>query len=105
MAKFPELTTDPALAAIDGSLLVVVLWFALVAGSFFVFVIRPQRQKFAAQQQMLAELQIGDQVVTSAGILGEITSLSEDTATICIAPNVDVRFARAAILDRREETT
>ena len=64
------------------------LWFVLV---------RPQKRRQVAQQQMLDQLKPGDEVVTAGGIYGEITSLDEEDAIVRIAPGLDVRIARRAI--------
>jgi preprotein translocase subunit YajC len=64
------------------------LWFVLV---------RPQKRRQVAQQQMLDQLKAGDEVVTAGGIYGEITSLDEEDAMVQIAPGLEVRIARRAI--------
>jgi len=64
------------------------LWFVLV---------RPQKRRQVAQQQMLDQLKAGDEVVTAGGIYGEIMSLDEEDAMVRIAPGLDVRIARRAI--------
>ncbi|HEY3543945.1 MAG TPA: preprotein translocase subunit YajC [Gaiellaceae bacterium] len=64
------------------------LWFVLV---------RPQKRRQVAQQQMLDQLKAGDEVVTAGGIYGEITSLDEEDAMVRIAPGLEVRIARRAI--------
>ena len=64
------------------------LWFVLV---------RPQKRRQVAQQQMLDQLKPGDEVVTAGGIYGEITSLDEEDAMVQIAPGLEVRIARRAI--------
>lgn len=66
-----------------------VLWFMLI---------RPQKRRQLAQQQMLNQLNVGDQVVTAGGIYGEITAIDDDEdVTVRIAPQLEVRVARRAI--------
>jgi preprotein translocase subunit YajC len=66
-----------------------VLWFVLI---------RPQKRRQLAQQKMLNQLNIGDQVVTAGGIYGEITAIDDDEdVTVRIAPQLEVRVARRAI--------
>jgi preprotein translocase subunit YajC len=66
-----------------------VLWFLLI---------RPQKRRQLAQQQMLNQLNVGDQVVTAGGIYGEVTSLVDDEdVMVLIAPAIEVRIARRAI--------
>ena len=75
-------------------LLLIVLAFVVL----YFLMVRPQKRRQLAQQRMLNELQIGDEVVTAAGIYGEITQLVDDSDVLVrIAPEVEVRVARRAI--------
>ena len=70
----------------------------IIAFGFLYFVIvRPQKKRQLAQQRLLNELAVGDEVVTAGGIYGEIVGLGEEDVTVRIAPELDVRVARRAI--------
>jgi preprotein translocase subunit YajC len=71
----------------------------IVAFVFLYFVlVRPQRRRQVAAQQMLASLKEGDEVVTAGGIYGRVTELvSDDDVMVEIAPQLRVRVARRAI--------
>jgi preprotein translocase subunit YajC len=70
----------------------------IIAFGFLYFVlVRPQKKRQLAQQRLLNELAVGDEVVTAGGIYGEIVGLGEEDVTVRIAPNLDVRVARRAI--------
>ncbi len=67
-------------------------WFALI---------RPQRQRVARHLALVQSLAIGDQVITSGGILGVVRSLGDDTFELEIADGVVVNVAKAAVHDRK----
>jgi preprotein translocase subunit YajC len=69
---------------------------------FYFLLIRPQNQRRRSQLQMQSELEVGDDVVTTAGIYGTVTEIDDDygIVTIEVAPGMEVRFARAAIAQR-----
>jgi preprotein translocase subunit YajC len=46
---------------------------------------------------MLAAVRKGDKVITSGGLHGEITGLTDDAVTMEIAPKVRDKVSRAAI--------
>jgi preprotein translocase subunit YajC len=71
----------------------------IVAFVFLYFVlVRPQRRRQVAAQQMLASLKEGDEVVTAGGIYGRVTEfVSDDDVMVEIAPQLRVRVARRAI--------
>jgi preprotein translocase subunit YajC len=69
---------------------------------FYFLLIRPQSQRRRAQMQMQTELEVGDDVVTTAGIYGTVTEIDDEygIVTLEVAPGMEVRFARAAIAQR-----
>ena len=72
---------------------------------FYFLLIRPQNQRRRAQMQMQADIEVGDEVVTTAGIYGTIRDIDDDfgIVTIEVAPNTEIRMARAAIAQRLVE--
>ena len=49
-------------------------------------------------QEFLDGLKIGDKVVTTGGIFGSITKVTEQSIQLQIAPNVRVDISRAAVV-------
>lgn len=69
----------------------------LMVGIFYFLLIRPQQKKQKAHKAMLDSLQRGDVVVTTGGIQGKITGLTETVATMEIADKVRVKVQRGYI--------
>ena len=82
-------------AANGGSLSFLIIIVAFLV--LWLIVVRPQRKRQTQQQQMLSELNVGDEVLTAGGIYGTITALEDDRVTVEIAPNLEVHVARRAI--------
>jgi preprotein translocase subunit YajC len=77
-----------------GGLIILVAMFALL----WVLFIMPQRKRLAAQRQLHASLQPGDEVLTVGGVLGRIRSVDEDDVLhVEIAPGTTVRVARQGV--------
>lgn len=72
--------------------------FAVILGVMYFVIIRPQGKKQKETQDFLGSLKIGDQIVTQAGILGRITSLSDLIATLEIANQVQIKVLRSQIM-------
>lgn len=75
------------------SLVMLVVLFAFM----YFFLIRPQTKRAKQHREMVAALAKGDEVVTNGGVLGRITSLSDQFATVEIASGVEVKVQRSAI--------
>jgi preprotein translocase subunit YajC len=87
----------PAAAPTSGAM---IQQFALMAAIFAVFyflLIRPQQKKVKAQQDFLGNLQKGAEVITSGGIYGKITGLTDTVVTLEIAEKLRIKVARNAI--------
>ncbi len=69
----------------------------------WVLLVRPQQQRVRQQRDLVASLQLGDEVVTAGGIIGRITSLSDQEVSVEIAPGVQMRMLRGAINARLDE--
>jgi preprotein translocase subunit YajC len=74
-----------------------IIFFALVLAAFFLFIVLPQRRRNVARQQFLAQLEVGDEVITNGGIFGTILELGDDTVDLQVAAGVVLHVARAAV--------
>jgi preprotein translocase subunit YajC len=80
------------------ALIVLTLSFGLL----WVLFLLPQQRRVRAHQQLVATLEEGDEVVLSAGIFGRITRLGPEDLDLEVAPGVELRVARQAVLRRVE---
>jgi len=72
----------------------------LVAAAFvFIYfvVIRPQNKRAKDHQQLVTSLQKGDEVITSGGILGKISRVTDNFLIVSIAEGVEVPIQKQAI--------
>jgi preprotein translocase subunit YajC len=64
---------------------------------FFFMIIRPQMKQAKEQRNMIAALQKGDEVVTSGGIVGKVTKVTEAFVVVEIAPETEITVQKHAI--------
>lgn len=64
---------------------------------FYFIAIRPQRKRQKEHTEMVSALAKGDEVVTTSGILGKITSLDDHYIVLNVAEKVDLKFQRVHI--------
>lgn len=92
------LAQAPAGGAPQGGLLgnpmvFMVLMFVMM----YFLMIRPQRQRQKAHEQLIAGVKVGDHVVLNGGEHGIITSVKERTVMVKVADNVKVEYERSSI--------
>ena len=84
--------------AATGSAWQVLLVYAVVIGALFYFLmIRPQRNRMRRHQDLVSELNIGDQVTTIGGIYGTIEHMDDDSVVLHIEGGGRIRVARRAL--------
>ena len=67
---------------------------------FYFILIRPQQKRLKAHQKMMKELQKGNKVMTSGGLIGAIVKFEgDDVVHLEIAQGIKVRVARSAVTD------
>ncbi len=78
---------------------------ALIFVVFYFLILRPQQKKMKLHQQMLVGLRRGDKIVTSGGIIGTISKLTNDQEVqVEIAEEVRVRIMRSTITEVLSKT-
>ncbi len=64
---------------------------------FYFFLIRPQSKRQKEHKKMVNDLQKGEEVLTSGGILGKITGINDDFVTLEIASGVSLSIQKSAV--------
>lgn len=90
-------TTQAQVPPQQGSMLSMMAPFAIVMLVMYFLMIRPQQKKQKLHQEMMSTLKQGDEVVTSAGIIGRIAGLSEKVVTLEVSDNVKLRVLKSQV--------
>ncbi len=80
-----------------GSVLVQFIPFVLVLGIFYFIILLPMKRKQQKVQEFLGNLKVGDRVITTGGIYGQITRLGDTAVQLQIADKIRIEVARASI--------
>jgi preprotein translocase subunit YajC len=92
-----ELTALTQLAASGSNPLVGLLPIVLIIVVFYFLLLRPQRRRQQKQAQMQRQIQPGQRVMTTAGMLAEVVAVEDDAIVLEIAPGVEARFVKQAV--------
>src|SRR5262245_24048073 len=72
--------------------------FVLVLAIVYFIILLPVQKRQQKVQEFLAALKVNDRVITSGGIYGTVTKLSEASVQLQVANNVRIEVSRAAIV-------
>jgi len=87
-----------------GSLLTMLIPFALMFAVLYFLIIRPQQKRAKQHNEMLGQLKKGDRVVTSSGMYGTIFAIQDDQNKVVlkITDDIKVEFVKSAIANKVE---
>ena len=73
------------------------IFFILVFGVFWFFMIRPQVKKQKQERKFREELKKGDKVITSGGLHGKVVEVSEKTVKLDVGSSTVLKFDKSGI--------
>ncbi len=100
LALLALLASVPAMAAQpvpQGSPFISIGMLVVFFVIFYLLIIRPQSKRAKEHRNLVSGIQVGDEVVTSGGLAGKVTKLSEEFLVVELADNVQVKVQRHAV--------
>jgi len=71
--------------------------FALMLAVFYVLVLLPMRRRQKKIQEFQDALKVGDQVITTSGLYGQVTKMTDVSVQLQIADKVRIEVAKASV--------
>jgi preprotein translocase subunit YajC len=90
----PDAMAQAPAGAPAGSLMQTFLMIGMFIAIFYFVLLRPQQKKQKEHASMLGKLAVGDEVVTTGGILGRIVEITDNFITLEIADGVRIKVQR-----------
>ena len=84
---------ESALTIFDPTFLFLIGFFLLM----YFFIIRPQNKQRKSHENLITSLEVGDEVVTSGGLLGRINKVGEQFLEITLGDNVRIKIQKNSI--------
>ena len=95
-------TGDPTATANPASMLTMLIPLAAMIVIFYFLIIRPEKKRSKKMKEMLNNLEVADEVVTTGGIIGRVVSVKEDTVLIETGSDrTKIRVLKGAIAEDR----
>ena len=64
---------------------------------FYFFLIRPQQKRAKEHKNLVNNLSKGDEVVTSGGILGKVTKVTDEFVVVEISNNLEIKLQKQSV--------
>lgn len=76
--------------------------FLLLFALMWLLLIRPQQARVRKQRELVASIEVGDEVLTLGGIVGTVRVLGDEELRLEVSPGVELRLLRGAVSRRLE---
>ena len=76
---------------------------AIVFLIFWFLIIRPEKKKQEKHQKFLDALKVGDEVVTTGGIVGKVVSVDDATVKVRVAKDTKMQVLRSSIQGSKDQ--
>ncbi len=83
--------------------MVIAIYLVILVAAFYFLIVRPQRRQQMIRRQIIATVDVGDEIVTSGGVFGTVVAIDAETLDVEIAPGVVVKIARGAVAQKITE--
>lgn len=87
------------MAGEEGSGWTSLIFMAAIFLIFYWFIIRPQSKRQKEIQEKVSKMEKGDKIVTSGGMVAQVTSVEDDSVLAEIDKGVKARFMKNSITD------
>ena len=85
-----------------GSMIMMIVPLLLMVVIFYFLIIRPEKKRSKKMKEMLDNLEVADEVVTTGGIIGRVLSVKEDTVLIETGSDrTKLRVLKSSIAENR----
>ncbi len=80
-----------AAGAGTGNIMLIVVWVVILAGMWF-FLMRPQKKEQERVKAMIANMEIGDTVLTTGGFYGVVIDITDEDVIVEFGSNKNCRI-------------
>ena len=76
-----------------GNTSVLIIFYVVIIAAFYFFMIRPRRKEQNRVNQMYADMEVGDSVLTTSGFYGVLIDITEEDVIVEFGSNKNCRIA------------
>lgn len=86
------LTADEAAISSGGGIMMIIIYVVIFGAFFYFALLRPQKKEQKRMAAMLAEMSVGDCVLTTSGFYGIVIDITDDTIIVEFGSNKNCRI-------------
>lgn len=91
-------TATAGAATAQNSMFSTMAMVAIFLVAFYFLLIRPQSKRNKEHQNLMNNLQKGDEIITSGGIMGKIVKIDENIVTLALNDTTEIKLQKNAVV-------
>lgn len=84
-------------AGAEGGMMNTIFMLAIFAVLVYFILLRPQNKRMKAQRDLIAGIEVGDEVAINGGLLAKVVRIKDDFLVLQLADGVEVKCQRQAV--------
>ena len=80
-----------------------IIMLVVIFAIFYFLLILPQQRQAKKHKEMIKNLQRGEKVITSGGLIGTVVAVTDESITIQLAENVKVKLIKSYIASKMQD--
>ena len=85
-----------------GGIWPLVIMLVLLVAMFYFFLIRPMRQREKQHDEMVTDLEKGDQVITAGGMYGVVEKIDDNSIVLRVESGAMIRVTKGGVINKPE---
>ncbi|MDO4344021.1 MAG: preprotein translocase subunit YajC [Eubacteriales bacterium] len=87
-----NLLTDTAASGTGGGMMLLIFYVVVIGAAMYFMAIRPQKKEQKRVNAMLAEMAVGDSIVTTSGFYGVVIDITDEDVIVEFGSNKNCRI-------------
>ena len=85
-----------------GGIWPLIIMLVLLVGMFYFFLVRPMRQREKKHDEMVSDLEKGDQVITAGGMYGVVEKIDDNSIVLRVESGAMIRVTKGGVISKPE---
>jgi len=85
-----------------GGIWPLIIMLVLLVAMFYFFLVRPMRQREKKHDEMVADLEKGDEVITAGGMYGIVEKIDDNSVVLKVESGAMIRVTKGGVINKSD---
>ena len=85
-----------------GGIWPLIIMLVLLVAMFYFFLVRPMRQREKKHDEMVSDLEKGDEVITAGGMYGIVEKIDDNSVVLKVESGAMIRVTKGGVINKSD---